>query len=85
MQIHSLSYISISQINETFPDFPCQVDVSELMPITYGDANYTMMSMSDFLQFLADMCNSDILSEELYSDMHDALDELGGVYVDLEN
>jgi len=85
MQVHSLSYISISQINEAFPDFPSQVDVSELLDVSFGDANYTMMSKSDFLQFLADMCNSDILSEELYSDMYDLLDELGGVYVDLEN
>jgi hypothetical protein len=85
MQIHSVSYISLSQINEAFPDFYSQVDVSELIHITYGDANYTMMSMSDFISFLTDMCNDDILSEDLYDDMYDALNKLEGVYVDLEN
>ena len=92
MSTRTLTYINLGTILYEVPDLKDQLG-EELLSImlddvSFGDADFTLITLERFVKALTDMCNDDYITEDTYSATWDYLDmvqdQADQVYVNLE-
>ena len=84
MNIQALSYINVSDIIDQYSELN-KIDWSDVVNISYGAVDFTLITMTDFVNLLAVLYERDQLSEETYATLSYTFDSMSNVYVNLEN
>lgn len=83
MNIQALSYINLSDILENYSGF-AKSNWQEAVDVSWGAAEFTLITMGQFVTMLGELYDEDELSEDDYVIMCMDFDALINVYVNLE-
>lgn len=84
MEIKTCRFVDASDLFQGCPD-AWQAFMDADPPVSWGDANRTMVSVQLMEFALIDMVSDDENIEKQIDKVHNRLQQIGGVYIDLEN